>query len=438
VGAVAGAHDVRRSSVRVALATTAVVAVVYVAIAVAVMLIVTGNLTHQVDDRLTGYLAHPVPGVGDGDEHHGLPGEPGDRPFGPQLLIWLVRPDGAIVSDLNASPPASALAATSPTTTTINGTSIRVAGTQTSFGHLLVGQDLTDVNRTQSTLFLAEVIIGPILLLAVFLGAVAIGRRVATPIEIARRRQLEDELRAANTSIEEQLEETRKSLLLAERRATLGTLAGGVGHELRNPLGVMTNSVYYLKAVMPSAPPKVSEYLDILQQQITLSEKIVSDLLDFARQKPPQRAEVSVAEITNAQLARLGPTNGVAIRTEFGATLPPIYVDQVQCGQIILNLLTNALQALDGKGHIDVRAERENGHVNLIVRDNGPGIAPENLHKIFEPLFTTKARGIGLGLAVSRTLARANGGDLTARSDPGSGAEFTLTVPVAAAVEAVV
>lgn len=231
----------------------------------------------------------------------------------------------------------------------------------------------------------------------------------------------------------EQLEETQESLVRREKLAMLGQLASGVGHELRNPLGVMTNAIYYLKAVMASPPPKVSEYLDILQQQVTLSEKIVSDLLDFARQKPPQRRPISLADVTSAQVARLGGHNGFTINTHLPNDLPPVLADQTQVGQIVLNLLTNAMQAMERTGTIDVRAQSAGREVHLEVTDTGPGIPPEHLEKIFEPLFTTKARGIGLGLAVSRTLARANEGELTAANLPTRGAKFRLTLQSAGA-----
>ena len=231
----------------------------------------------------------------------------------------------------------------------------------------------------------------------------------------------------------EQLEEAQESLVRRERLALLGQLASGVGHELRNPLGVMTNAVYYLKAVLPTAPEKVREYLEILQQQITLSEKIVSDLLDFARSRPPQRRPFSLADVTSAQVARLGEPNGFTINTHVPNDLPPVLADQTQVGQIVLNLLTNAVQAMEGTGTIDVRAQAAGKRVHLDVSDSGPGIPRENIEKIFEPLFTTKARGIGLGLAVSRTLARANQGDLTAANLPNRGASFRLTLDAAGA-----
>lgn len=224
------------------------------------------------------------------------------------------------------------------------------------------------------------------------------------------------------------LHDAQDALVRRERLAMLGQLSSGVGHELRNPLGVMTNSVYFLKAVLTEAPPKVREYLDILQQQITLSEKIVSDLLDFARAKPPQRRSVTVRSIVDAQVERLPPHPGTAIAVKIPDDIPPVLVDAVQVGQVVFNLLTNAIQAMNGTGEVRVIAGRDADRVRLEVRDTGPGIAPENLEKVFEPLFTTKARGIGLGLAVSRTLARANGGDLVAGGAPGAGAVFTLTL----------
>ena len=239
--------------------------------------------------------------------------------------------------------------------------------------------------------------------------------------------RIEERTRDLNQALD-QLKEAQDALVRRERLALLGQLSSGVGHELRNPLGVMTNAVYYLKAVLATAPANVHEYLDILQQQITLSEKIVGDLLDFARQKPPRRLPTPLRETTQGQVAKLGRTDGVSIDIEIPDDVPPVLVDPVQLGQVVLNLLTNASQAMNGNGRITVRARENGSRVFYEVADTGPGIPPQNIEKIFEPLFTTKARGIGLGLSVSRMLARANGGDLTASSAAGQGATFTLTL----------
>lgn len=244
--------------------------------------------------------------------------------------------------------------------------------------------------------------------------------------------KVEERTRDLNAALT-QLHEAQGALVQREKLATLGQLASGVGHELRNPLGVMTNAVYYLRAVLASQPDSVREYLDILHQQIALSEKIVADLLDFTRSKPPHRLPIDLSAVAREQaiqLAALG-TNGVGIVDELPDGLAPALADRTQAGQVVSNLLLNAAQAMEGSGTITLRAEREGDLVRLEVADSGGGIAPENLTRIFEPLFTTKARGIGLGLALSRTLARANGGDLVARNGAARGAIFTLTLPVA-------
>ena len=228
----------------------------------------------------------------------------------------------------------------------------------------------------------------------------------------------------------EELREAQESLVQKEKLAMLGLLAGGVGHELRNPLGVMTNAVYYLGAVMKDASPEIKEYLGILSTQINLSEKIVGDLLDFARIKPPQKQSVVLKQVVDEQLKRAGPLEGVNVKHDFPEDLPNVRVDRVQIGQVVLNLITNALQAMNGNANLTLRGRRAaDGFVRLDVIDTGTGMTADQMEKLFEPLFTTKARGIGLGLAVSRGLVQANGGVISAESKPGAGTTMSVSLP---------
>lgn len=230
------------------------------------------------------------------------------------------------------------------------------------------------------------------------------------------------------------LKETQESLVRREKLAMLGQLASGVGHELRNPLGVMTNAVYYLELVQPDAPSEIREYHGILKSQIGLAERIVSDLLDFSRIRPPQREEVSLARLVDEQLVRLGRVDGVTARNEVAEDLPLVNIDPMQVGQVVLNLLLNAAQAMEATGGvITTRGRVVDGGIALDVIDTGCGVAPELREKIFEALFTTRSRGIGLGLAVSRSLAAANGGTLTVANAPEGGAVFTLVSPAVGA-----
>ena len=145
-----------------------------------------------------------------------------------------------------------------------------------------------------------------------------------------------------------QLHETQEQLVRREKLAMLGQLASGVGHELRNPLGVMTNAVYYLEMVQTDAPPDVQEYLGILRAQIGLAEKIVGDLLDFSRVRPPRR---DVAAARRHRRRPAGPPRRAAEHHADASTCPPtcrgVSVDVVQIGQIVFNLLLNAMQAIE-------------------------------------------------------------------------------------------
>jgi len=231
------------------------------------------------------------------------------------------------------------------------------------------------------------------------------------------------------------LEEAQATLVRKERMAVLGQMAGSVGHEIRNPLGVMNNAVYYIRSVLPDAPPKVKDHLGIIEQQIKLTEKIVADILDFSRIKPPEKAEVPVEEFVEDQVRRIGLPSEIRIERDLDPDLPPMHADPSQVGQIMFNILTNAIQALDGKdGIISIRCRDGGDRLRIEIEDDGPGIPEKHLDQIFEPLFTTKTRGFGLGLSLSRSLAHANGGELTVANARSRGAIFTLYVPTAARV----
>ena len=227
-----------------------------------------------------------------------------------------------------------------------------------------------------------------------------------------------------------QLQDTQDELVRKEKLATIGQLASSVGHELRNPLGVMANAVYILERTIDTPSPRAQQYLKLLDTQIKLSERIVSDLLDSARSRSPQRRDIDVRTLITDQLSRVTVPSNLHVEVAVDERLPTVHVDPDQVGQIMVNLLTNATQAMDNQpGVLSIRARDGNGRIHIDVRDTGPGVPPDLVEKIFEPLYTTKARGIGLGLSVSRSLATANRGTLTVMNHPGGGAVFTLALP---------
>ena len=270
------------------------------------------------------------------------------------------------------------------------------------------------------------------------LGRLAVSfNSMAAQIEDGRR-GLEQRVAERTTELRgalERLSLAQQEVVRTEKLAFLGQLAGGVGHELRNPLGVMTNAVHYLGLVLQNAPQTVVEYLGILRTQIGLAERIVGDLLDSARVKAPQRQPVPARDLFSEQLKRIAIHPGVTVSVEVPSDLPPLYVDRVQLGQVLLNLISNGVQAIgESKGTLTLRARRDGNEMGVVeVQDTGGGVAPENMDHIFEPLFTTKARGLGLGLSVARTLVRANGGEISVVSETGHGSTFTVRVPMAGA-----
>ena len=241
-----------------------------------------------------------------------------------------------------------------------------------------------------------------------------------------------------------ELQEAQEQLVRHEKLAVLGQLAGGVGHELRNPLGVISNSVYYLKTVQPEANEKIKKHLDLIEQEMHNAARIVSDLLDYAREISTDPQPVSIRELLEQTLSRFPVPDSIQVSLKIPGNLPQVYADPLHVQQILGNLITNAWQAismpslntktgpvtLENGGKLTISAHKRRQMVAIAVKDNGTGITPENMEKLFEPLFSTKVTGIGLGLAVSKKLAEANGGRIEVTSEAGKGSTFTLYLPV--------
>jgi len=244
----------------------------------------------------------------------------------------------------------------------------------------------------------------------------------------------------------EQLEERER---LRDRLASLGEMAAGIAHELKNPLAGIEVMAGLLRRQVPSTGDAQSLLADIISEA-KLANAIVVEMLEFVR---PVRLQVEKTELADVlhQAVTLAeskvPRREVDVKVDLEVGLPAIEGDQHQLAQVFTNLLANAFEALDGQGHIAIKAvagmiegdpaltgtTESTPTVVVDVEDDGPGIPPSATDKIFDPFFTTKPQGSGLGLPIVRKIVDAHDGRIDVSSTPGKGTRFRVTIPVASA-----
>ena len=400
------AHVVRRQSIRVALTATAMVGALYLAVAVAVVLFVANDLTAQVDQRLTDSLSftqhRPPPG---GGGHYDQP--PEDRPGGAPVLIWTIHGDGRIDTGSSIALPAGLESVTTPTTGSIGSTQLRFAGRDIGGDHVVVAASLEPVERARATIVLAELLIGSVLLAIVFLGAVAVGRRVAAPIDRARQRAVD--------------------------------FTADASHELRTPLSVIEAHTS-LALAQPREAAWYRTAFEKVDRESKRMRRLLDDLLWLARfdagRTPPNAEPVDLSVLASQTADRFGVIAetrrlrlGVAAPTD-GAVVsaPPELLDR-----LLGVLLDNACKYAPEGGSVDVRVGVDGSRVTLTVDDSGPGIAEDERERVFDRFHRASetAGGAGLGLAIGDAIVRATGGRWKIGTSPAGGAQMRVSWPAA-------
>lgn len=221
--------------------------------------------------------------------------------------------------------------------------------------------------------------------------------------------------------------EQRQSM---ERLALLGQLAGAVAHEIRTPLCVIRNDAYFLEMLKDQLGEEGIECVAEINEAVGKAERIVHELLDYTRDPKSEPSDVELQELIDVAARAATLPDSIELRRCEAERGVRVHVDREQIERVLINLLRNAGQAMGESGSIDVQIERDDDSVTVEVIDSGPGIEPEYLDRVFEPLFTTKPKGIGLGLAVSRRYAERSGGTLTVSNTADRGACFRLKLPL--------
>jgi len=304
-----------------------------------------------------------------------------------------------------------------------------------------VRADLEDVEQRTRAILLALLVAAPIIAIAV---SVLVGRSIAVPVakleqgasriaagdldtRIAVRGAPELEALAERwNAMTAALKEREERLVESEKLAGIGRLAAGVAHEINNPLGVILG---YAKLLRQRADPSAAADLAVIEAETLRAKEIVEGLLDLSRPLPAGAEQVDLRALADDVVARLREARlleGVEVAVA-GAAAAPGHAEKLR--QVLVNLVRNAAEAAGPGGRVDVAVAERDGAADVEVADSGPGIPAEGRARLFEPFFTTKAHGTGLGLAVSRAIARAHGGELASESTAGGGARFVLRLP---------
>ncbi|MBI3464921.1 MAG: GHKL domain-containing protein [Planctomycetes bacterium] len=226
--------------------------------------------------------------------------------------------------------------------------------------------------------------------------------------------------------------EFQRRQMQTERLATIGQVAGGVAHELRNPLNVVKTSIYFLLNAKNISPEKLATHLQRIDRQVEMADGVITALNNFARlpipDLQPQRIDSLLQEVLD--LNALSPD--VQIQTDWGTPSAEVLGDRQQLKIVFGNLIRNAREAMPDGGALRISARRAGKDVHLVFEDTGTGIRKEDLSRVTEPLFSTKSRGIGLGLSITRAILEKHNGRLTVASEPGRGTVVTVVLAAAA------
>jgi signal transduction histidine kinase len=251
----------------------------------------------------------------------------------------------------------------------------------------------------------------------------------ALRVQSAQYRKVAEDLAEANRNLREAEAAVRRS----DRLAALGQLSAGLAHELRNPLGTMRASAEMLERSVGGENEVAREVAGFIASEVDRTNALVTRFLDFARPLKPKLATADLGDVLDRAVTlveRDAPRHRVTIYKNYSPDLAPFPLDAELIERVFYNLLLNAAQASPEGGIITLKTRRLNGTAEVAVIDRGPGIDPKIMEQIFNPFFTTKSDGVGLGLPIVSKIVDEHGGRMTVESEPGKGSVFRVYLPI--------
>jgi two-component system sensor kinase FixL len=256
-------------------------------------------------------------------------------------------------------------------------------------------------------------------------------------VDITERKNMEEKLEEYSKNLEElvekrtrQLEEAQTLLVKSEKLAAIGQVAAMVGHDLRNPLTGISGAAYYLKMKLgANAEKKMKEMLEIIEKNIQYSNKIITDLMDYSREIRLELTETTPKSIITESISLVQVPEKVQL-TDSTQNEPRIRIDVDRMKRVFANFIKNAVEAMPQGGELAISSRVSGSDVEFTFIDTGVGMANEVLEKIWTPFFTTKAKGMGLGLPICKRIVEAHQGKISVESIVGEGTTFTITIPL--------
>jgi len=235
------------------------------------------------------------------------------------------------------------------------------------------------------------------------------------------------------------MEEAKESATRAGQLRSAGRLAAEFAHQIKNPLAIINNAAFSLQRVLSDGKTDVAQQIEIIQEEVSRADQIITQIMGYAQLTEGHVEKLDVIQELNHAVDQVFPSAvlmNICVRREYGRTLPPLLMQRYHLSEIFVNLLKNAREALGEKGNVFVTADcRRNNLIEISIRDDGPGIPPDKVQRIFEAYYTTKNGGTGLGLAIVRHNVELYGGTIRVKSELGKGAKFTIVFPVKTVIE---
>jgi len=254
--------------------------------------------------------------------------------------------------------------------------------------------------------------------------------------DVTERKKNEERIKNQNILLEkavikktQEMEKMMNKMLSQEKLATIGKVSGSIAHEIRNPLGAVKQSVYFLKEKLKNQPERIKTHLNLMDEELTITNRVITNLLEMTRLGDVNKEQINIEELIKQATRRSENSDQIQFVYKISKKAAFMWADPLQIQQVFVNLITNSSQAMDNKGIIEFKSTTNGNTLKIDISDNGLGMTSDSIKKAFEPLYTTKAKGTGLGLSICKQIVDNHGGEIKISSTIKKGTIVSVILP---------